>query len=47
MESGRYEILQVLVDMLFEKTPEKSLFTDDYCRFSTSGADIQLNLFDI
>jgi len=33
--------------MLFEKTPVKSLFADDYYNFSKSSSDKQLNLFNI
>lgn len=47
LEASMYEILQVLGVMLFEKTPIKSLFSDDYYRFSKSSADNQLNLFNI
>ena len=47
LEASMYEILQVLGVMLFEKTPVKSLFSDDYYEFSKSSPDNQLNLFDI
>jgi hypothetical protein len=47
LEASMYEILQVLGVMLFEKTPAKSLFSDDYYKFSKSSSDNQLNLFNI
>jgi hypothetical protein len=47
LEASMYEILQVLGVMLFEKTPVKSLFADDYYSFSKSSPDNQLNLFNI
>jgi len=47
LEASMYEILQVLGVMLFEKTPVKSLFDDDYYNFSKSSPDNQLNLFNI
>jgi hypothetical protein len=47
LEASMYEILQVLGVMLFEKTPVKSLFADDYYNFSKSSPDNQLNLFNI
>lgn len=47
LEASMYEILQVLGVMLFEKTPVKSLFDDDYYNFSKSCPDNQLNLFNI
>ncbi len=47
LEASMYEILQVLGVMLFEKTPVKSLFSDDFYKFSKSSPDNQLNLFNI
>jgi IS4 transposase len=47
LESSMYEILQVLGVMLFEKTPVKSLFSDDFYNFLKSSPDNQLNLFNI
>jgi len=46
LKTSMYEILQVLGVMLFEKTPVKSLFTNDYYNFSKSGLRNQLNLFN-
>ncbi len=47
LEASMYDILQVLGVMLFEKTPIKSLFTDDYYNFLKTSSDKQLNLFNI
>jgi hypothetical protein len=47
LETSMYEILQVLGVMLFEKTPVKSLFANDFYNFSKSSSDNQLNLFNI
>jgi hypothetical protein len=47
LEASMYEILQVLGVMLFEKTPVKSLFANDFCNISKSRSDNQLNLFNI
>ena len=46
LEASMYEILQVLGIMLFEKTPVKSLFADDFYNFSKNSFDNQLNLFN-
>ena len=47
LEVSMYQILQVLGVMLFEKTPVKSLFDDDFYNFSKSSPDNQLNLFNL
>jgi len=47
LEASMYEILQVLGVMLFEKTPVKSLFANDYYNISGRSSDNQLNLFNI
>ena len=47
LEASMYEILQVLGVMLFEKTPVKSLFSNDLYSFSKSYSRNQLNLFNI
>ena len=47
LKASMYEILQVLGVMLFEKTPVKGLFADDYYNISKSSTDNQLNLFNI
>ena len=47
LEASMYEILQVWGVMLFEKTPVKSLFANDYYNISGRSSDNQLNLFNI
>jgi hypothetical protein len=47
VKASMYEILQVLGVMLFEKTPLKSLFSEDSNNFSKSYLHKQLVLFDL
>jgi hypothetical protein len=46
LEHSLYTILQILSVTLFEKTPILQAFNDQDCRFTLTGSDKQLLLFD-